>query len=348
MKRRNFVTAMTLGTVLVLAIPGTASASTMTSVTVVAPAAHTGSSTAGAEDLRPADCESALVSGGGVLVTGTGGTAGQNSDIHVMGTEPGDGSGNELTGTPGVLTAGNDTPEWLGVSGIGNMGGATYTTQPFAVCFTSMTTTHTEVVMNSVAGPTANPGIASVVATCPSGYRLLGGGARSNITGNKSVKVIGSYPSYSSTGLAAANGNTDPDSWTAVALNGGMSSTGNTTLAYAVCGNSTSPTVTVKHNSAAGPTANNGHQSVTTAACDSGDDLISGGASVSGGDPTTGTFTAPGSPGQGDHLNGSYPSTSGSPTSNGSPTTNWTTEAVAGGNGSPSGTQTDVWGLCIS
>lgn len=357
MRGQRVATVTALGALLVLAAPGIAFAST--TVTVVAGSVNHGSTTAGAEDIESAKCESGLASGGGVLVNGTGGSAGQNNDIHVMGTEPGDGSGNELTGSPGVMTAGDDTPEWLGVSGIGNMGGGgvtDYTTQPFVVCLTNDSIDHTEVVMNSEDEPTSTNTMSTpIVATCPSGYRLLGGGARSNLTSNESVKVIGSYPTFNNSSYdygakAAANGNTNPDSWAAVALNGGMSGSNNTTLVYAVCGDSTTPTVKVMHNGTGGPTSNNGHQPVTTATCSSNSwgDLISGGGSVSGGDPTTSDFTKPGSPGQGDHLNGIYPSdSSGNPTSSGSPT-NWTTVAVAGGMGSPMGTRTDVWGLCIS
>ncbi len=92
--------------------------------------------------------------------------------------------------------------------------------------------------------------MASVTATCPANTRLLGGGAQSTLASNESVKAIASYPSDSS-GSATADGGTNPTSWTAVALNGGMSGTGNTTAAFAVCSGSginvSGITVTVAH-----------------------------------------------------------------------------------------------------
>ena len=336
MRRAGIATAVTLGAALALVAPGIAYANTMSSVTVETLTPPSSWSAPGNGQKLPAivGCSNSdIVSGGGINTTGSGG--------GVMETTPSNGTNESSNGDA-------DPSHWLGVGGTGNNGGGTFTVQPFALCFNSSTMTGTQVVVNSTPGPTGTTlpsAMATVTATCPSTTRLLGGGGESILASNKSVKLIASYPSYSSSGLAAADGNTNPDSWTAVALNGNMSGTGNTTYAYAICGNSTTPTVTVRHSSMSGPTS--GTATVTTGtACSSGQNLISGGASVSGGDPTASSFTAPGN--QGDHLNGDYPSdSSGTLASNGSTTTeNWTAISAAGGMGS-SGDETDVWGLCI-
>jgi hypothetical protein len=338
MRRRNVVTAVVLGAALALAVPGIAYANTMTSVTVQTPGTSSWSAPGAGVLLKTnAKCATgALISGGGVNVTDSSG-----NDIHVMETVPSTNGSSEASG------GATDVAYWLGYGGTSN-GTSTYTVQPFAVCFTSTMIGHTQVVVHNTPGPTGSGGMTSTVATCPVNTRLLGGGAESTLASNKSVKAIASYPSDSS-GKAAADGSTNPTSWTAVALNGGMSGTGNTTYAYAICSgtgiNVSGVTVTVKHTHVSGPTSANSSQSATTSACSSGQNLISGGASISGSDPTgTGGFTAPGS--QGDHLNGSYPSnSSGTPASNGSPTDRWTAVGHTGGMSSPT-TFTDVWGLC--
>lgn len=336
MRRTGIVTAVTLGAALALVAPGIAYANTMSSVTVETPGATSWSAPGNGLKLSTdADCaNSDIVSGGGMNVTGSGG--------GVMETTPSNNGSSES------VNSAASPAHWLGIGGTGNNGVGTFTVQPFALCFNSSTITGTQVVVNSASGPTGTTlpsAMESVTATCPANTLLLGGGGESTLASNKSVKLIAGYPSYSSSGLAAADGDTNPDSWTAVALNGGMSGTGNTTYAYAICGNSTTPTVTVRRSSASGPTS--GTKTVTTGtACGSGQNLIGGGASVSGGDPTASSFAAPGN--QGDHLNGDYPSDSSDTLApNGSTTTeNWTAIAAAGGMGS-SGDETDVWGLCI-
>jgi hypothetical protein len=343
MRRRNVIKAAVFGAAVALVIPGIAYAST--GATVATPGTTSWSSPGvGARLATNANCASDLISSGGVNVTGSG-TAGQVNDVHVMETEPASG------GSP-ANGGDTDVTQWLGVGGTGNDGTGNYTVQPFGVCFTNTTINHTQVVVSSVSGPTGTSlptSMASVTATCPASTRLLGGGARSTLASNKSVKTIASYPSNSS-GNAAADGSTNPTSWTAVALNGGMSGTGNTTSAYAICSGSginvSGVSVTVKHTNVSGPTSASSSQSATTSACGTAGNLIAGGASISGSDPTAGSFTAPGS--SGDHLNGDYPSgSSGTPTSNGSSTTSWTAIGHTGGSSSPN-TDTDVWGLCMS
>ena len=347
MRKSSIFTAVAFSAALAVVIPGIAYASTMTSVTVQTPGASSGPSGADTELLTDADCASgALVSGGGVKLTI--GTGMASHGVHVMGTEPSTSASSESTG--------NDMTHWLGIAGTGAGGSGSYTTQPFAVCFTSNTITHTQAVTSTVNGPSGTDGTKFTLATCPSGTRLLGGGVRSKLTSNGSVKAIASYPTFNNptydNGLIAATaGDSNPDSWAVVALNGGGTGTGDTTTAYAVCSGAnidvSGVTVTVQHSSAAGPTS--GSQTTPTVnTCGTGQNMISGGASISGGDPTSSDFTAPGS--QGDHLIGSYPSdSSGNTVSDG--TTNagyWSAGTDTGGAGSPTGTQTDVWALCVA
>ncbi|WP_239395696.1 MULTISPECIES: hypothetical protein [unclassified Frankia] len=333
--KRNLLAAAGVGAVLVLALPGVAFASTTATVATPGTTSWTNPA-AGSLLTTSAQCSSGLVSGGGVQVTGGNG-------IHIMETEP------STNGTSAASNGATDPTYWLGYGGIGGNGTGTFTVQPFAVCFTNTTINHTQVVVNSTSGPTTSGGMASVTATCPANTRLLGGGAQSTLASNESVKAIASYPSDSS-GSATADGGTNPTSWTAVALNGGMSGTGNTTAAFAVCSGSginvSGITVTVKHTHVSGPTTANSAVTATSSTCGGSGNMISGGASISGGDPTTSAFTAPGS--QGDHLAGDYPSDgSGNTASNGSSTTNWSATGHTGGSSSSS-TYTDVWGLCMN
>ncbi len=336
MKKASLLGTVVVAVAVATVVPGAAVAST--AATVATPG--TTSSVApgpGVLIKTAAHCSSGDISAGGVKVTGP------DNGIDIMETEP------STNGTSAATGGATDPTYWLGYGGTGGNGTGTYTVQPFGVCFTNATITHTQVVVSSTSGPTTAGGMTSTTAICPAGTRLLGGGARSTLASNRSVKVIGSYPS-SSTGAAAADASTNPTSWTAVALNGGMSGTGNTTSAFAICsGNGIDVngiTVTVRHTNVAGPTSANSQATATTSACGVAGNLVSGGASISGSDPTTGSFTVPGS--QGDHLDGDYPSgATGAPTGNTSATTNWTAIGHSGGMSSPS-TDTDVWGLCMS
>jgi hypothetical protein len=341
MRKRNIAKAAVIGAALALAVPGIAYASTTATVTTPGTTSSTNPGP-GALLKTNAHCASGLVSGGGVQVTGTGTTM-QVDGIHIMETEP------STNGTAAASNGATDPAYWLGYGGTGGQGGGNYTVQPFGVCFTNTTINHTQVVATSVSGPTTSGGMTSTTATCPANTRLLGGGAQSTLASNESVKDIASYPSDSS-GNAAANASTNPTSWTAVALNGGMSGTGNTTGAFALCSGSgitvTGITVTVKHTHVVGPTTASTTATATSSTCGTAGNLISGGASISGSDPTAGSFTAPGS--SGDHLDGDYPSgATGTPTTNGSATTNWTAIGHTGGSASPN-TDTDVWGLCMN
>ncbi|MFI1068835.1 hypothetical protein [Streptomyces puniciscabiei] len=149
---------------------------------------------------------------------------------------------------------------------------------------------------------------------------------------------------------AAADGETNPDSWTAEGFNGGGGGTTNTTYAYAICSGSgidvSAVTVKVHYSEVSGPTSATTGQTVTVG-CGTDGKLVSGGAAISGGGVTTTDFTGPGS--GGDHLNGSFPrDNSGNPVSDGTTSAAyWTAYTHTGGAGSAN-TYSDVWALCAN
>jgi hypothetical protein len=341
---------MVTGALLALAVPGVAYANTV-SVTVTTPGATLGPATTFSEISTHADCSSGLVSGGGIdQAIGTGTSSNGN---HVNGTEPSSDGSTEYTGSTGVV--GTDNTHWLGIGGSGGAVNSSFSSAPYAVCFTSNLINHTQIVMNKAAGPTTASTPLAVTATCPANTVLLGGGARTTPASVGSLKPIASFPTFNNAahdnGLkAAADGETNPDSWTAVGLNGGGSGTTNETYAYAICSGSginvSGVTVKVHYSEVSGPTSATAGQSVTVG-CGTDGSLVSGGAAISGGSVTTTDFTAPGS--QGDHLNGSFPSdNSGNPVSDGTTTAAyWTAYTHTGGSSSPN-TYSDVWTLCAN
>ncbi|KPI02411.1 hypothetical protein OV450_4661 [Actinobacteria bacterium OV450] len=349
---RRFVTGRTLvlGAVLALAVPGTAHANTV-GVTVKTPGATSGPASANSEISTHADCSSGLVSGGGLnQAIGTGSSVNGN---HVNGTAPSSNGTSEYTGATGVV--GTDVTHWLGIGGSGGQVNASFSTTPYAMCFTSNLINHTQVVMNKANTPTAGATAGLVTATCPANTRLLGGGARTTPGNTGSLKTIASFPTFNDSAhafgaKAAADGETNPDSWTAAGWDSGANSA-NYTYAYAICSGSginvSSATVKVRYTEVSGPTTGSTGQTATVG-CGQGDgNLVSGGAAISGGSVTTTSFTGPGS--SGDHLNGSFPSTSGGAAVADGTTTAayWTASAHTGGQSSPS-THTDAWALCAN
>ncbi len=345
MQKRNIVKAMVVGAALALVVPGTAYATpTVTVTTLTTPTTFTAPGN-GALLQTSANCSSGLIAGGGVNMVTTSGTTQQADDIHAMETAPSPNGSTEATGTD------TNVAYWLGYGGTGGHGGGTYTVQPFGVCFTNSSITSTQIVVAGGSnGPNGANSSVRATATCPMGTVLLGGGAQIVKASNQNVHLAASYPSDSS-GVGASDGSTNPTSWTVRGLNGNMANANldNGTTAFAVCsGSSSSVTVTVKHNHASGPTSADSSQSITTSACGATEGtMISGGASTSGGDPTS-SWTDPASSGV--HIVGDYPSDDTSnpptPTSNNSSTTYWAAIGHTGGNSS-TGTQTDVWGLCL-
>ncbi|MCK9896225.1 hypothetical protein [Frankia sp. AgB32] len=346
---RRAGTALVLGTALAVAAPGIAQANSV-ALTVKTPGATSGPSATFAEISTHADCASGLVAGGGIdQAIGTGMNSNGN---HVMGTAPSSNGSSEYTGTAGVVDT--DVTHWLGIGGTGGATDASFSTTPYATCLTSTLINHTQVVMNKIAGPTSASTVGLVTAVCPANTVLLGGGARSTPASIGSLKPIASFPTFNNSahdfGLkAAADGETNPNAWSAVGWNGGGGGTGNNTYAYAICSGSginvSGVTVKVRYTEVAGPTSATTGQTATVGCGGSDGKLISGGAAVSGGSVTTTDFTGPGSGGT--HLNGSFPSGStGTPVSDGTTTAAyWTAYSHSGGASSPN-TYTDAWALC--
>ncbi|GAA1958446.1 hypothetical protein [Kitasatospora viridis] len=342
---------------LVLAAPQAAYADGAT-VRVATPGPTMGPATPFTGVSAQAECRRGLVSGGGVDQT-TGDDRSGNGN-HVMGTAPSADGSTEFTGATGVV--GTDVRHWMAFGGSGSNSNTVMSTTPYAICLSSERIRHTLVVMNKAAGPSIGQTAVTVVATCPAGTRLLGGGARTTPASVGSLKPIAGFPSFADAAhdfgrKAAADGETDPDSWTAVGGIGGGRDSGNTTYAYAICtGEHVNPrglTTTVHFRELPGPTVASTSQAVTVG-CDSatGDRrrrgrLISGGAAASGGGVTTTDFTKAGSGGT--HLIGSYPgSATGTPSPDGAAApTSWTADIHAGGSPSPN-TYSDVWALCLS
>ncbi|MDH6579170.1 hypothetical protein [Kitasatospora sp. MAP5-34] len=342
--------ALAIGALLVLAAPGAAYANTV-SVTVQTPGATLGPTAIDSSVSAGAHCTSGLVSGGGIdQAVGTG--TGVNGN-HVLGTEPSSDGSTEYTGTTGVV--GTDVAYWIAKGGSGGQLNSSFSTTPYAMCLTSNLINHTQVVMNKANTPTTATTVGLVTATCPANTALLGGGALVTPGNTGNFKAIAGFPTFNNSAhdfgqKAAADGETNPDSWTAVGWDNSTNAA-NETYAYAICSGSginvSGVTVKVRFSEASGPNTGSTGQN-TTVSCGSGDgNLVSGGAAVSGGGVTTTDFTGPGS--AGDHLNGSFPSdSSGNPVSNGTTTAaSWTAYTHTGGTGSTT-THSDVWALCAN
>ncbi|MFF0753194.1 hypothetical protein [Streptomyces sp. NPDC004267] len=340
--------ALILGAMLALATPGTAYANTV-AVTVKTPGATSGPTSANSEVSTHADCSGGLVSGGGInQAIGTGASGNGN---HVDGTAPSSDGTTEYTGSTGVV--GTDVTHWLGIGGSGGQVNASFSTTPYAMCLSSSLLNHTQVVMNKANTPTTGATVGLVTATCPANTRLIGGGARTTPGNTGGFKTIASFPTFSNSAhafgaKAAADGETNPDSWSAVGWDSGADSA-DYTYAYAICSGSginvSGATVKVRFAEVSGPTTGSTGQTATVGCAQGDGKLVGGGAAVSGGSVTTTAFTGPGS--HGDHLNGSFPSTSGGVAVGDGTTTAayWTASSHTGGQSSP-GTATDVWALC--
>ncbi|MEV6728230.1 MULTISPECIES: hypothetical protein [unclassified Streptomyces] len=276
----------TLGAVLALAVPGAAYANTV-SVTVKTPGATSGPASANSEISTHADCAVGLISGGGInQAIGTGASVNGN---HVNGTAPSSDGTSEYTGSTGVV--GTDVTHWLGIGGSGGQVNASFSTAPYAVCFTSNLVNHTQVVMNKIAGPSSGLSHRLVTATCPAGTALIGGGARTTPASVGSLKPIASFPTFNDAQhhygqIAADDGERNPDSWTAVGGIGGGRGEDNMTYTYAICSgdgiNLQHVATTVRFTEVSGPNTASTGQKVTTGCTREDGQLVSGGAAISG------------------------------------------------------------------
>ncbi|HYZ38931.1 MAG TPA: hypothetical protein VE673_19835, partial [Pseudonocardiaceae bacterium] len=280
-----------------------------------------------------ASCPSGTLVGGGAFVGKVPpSTATPTNGLKLNGTIPSDAAGNPVAN--GATTPSN----WTAVGGFGGQSEAGDQVTAFAECATGGPT-GTTVVVSAPVGITTegNPPI-KAIATCPSGTRLLAGGALGVPPSQPSFKPVASYPS-DATGNPVADGTTNPDSWSAYGSAGAANSSDQVT-AYAVC--STDPTINVQvaRVDASGPLAASTFTTVT-APCVADDRLLGGGVLTDEGLNVE--------PQQGLHLRGSYPSadTSGTPATTAALNpTNWTGVVQAGGAGVPTTVMTRVFAMC--
>jgi hypothetical protein len=191
------------------------------------------------------------------------------------------------------------------------------------------------VVVESTFGPSGPAASASATASCPAGTALYGGGASTQVPPDPiqpSLHLIASYPSDSA-GNPAADGSTAA-SWTAIGAAGGAQINSGKTTAFAICG--PGPGARVVRTSAAGPDVASSEVTVT-ALCPAGTLLMGGGVN---------TDLNGGTPQQGVHLTGSYPSTpAGAPVASGESAGAWAVIVHAGGQPTP-GTQSHTFAMC--
>ena len=234
-----------------------------------------------------------------------------------------------------VANGATDPSFWTAVGGFGGQSETGDQVTSFAMCSTGGPA-HTVVQTASVSGVAAQ-GSPPLIATasCPSGTSLVGGGALGTPPSEASFKPIASYPS-SSTGVASANGDQNPTSWSAYGSAGAPNPATQVTTAFAVCSTDTTVQTQVARADSVGPQAGSTF-TTSTVACASGT-LLDGGVSADLNGAT---------PQQGVHLRGSYPSdATGTPVANGdlSPGS-WSAVVQAGGQAT-TGTNVHTFALC--
>jgi hypothetical protein len=322
----------------VLALAGTVAALGALPVTAWAQSPSTsvvsgntaGPSATFSEVTATASCGSTPLSGGGARLAETTQTVTANG-IHIDGSFPSpDGT---AQATNGLL----NPADWVAAGGSGGAVPTDAQTLAYGMCLAGGPTA-TKIVVASTPGPTQTFQAAETTATCPTGTRLLSGGARATPGTVGSLKANGSFPSDPSGTPVLAGVN--PSSWTVSGLNGGGGDDSNTTYAFAICATAgPALTVTVVHAEVPGPAAAS-TPAQATVSCPAGTALLGGGGFISD------AFGLPGS--QGDHLTGSYPSDDlGTPVAGGY-AGSWTAASHTGGVTSGSLTQTDVWAMCAS
>jgi hypothetical protein len=283
-----------------------------------------------------AGCPSGTLVGGGAFVGQTPpSTATPNNGLKLNGTIPSDAAGNPVPN--GATTPSN----WTAVGGFGGQSQDGDQVTAFADCAAGGPTATTVVVSTPVGVATEGNAPIKTIATCPSGTRLLSGGALGVPASQGSFKPIASYPS-DTVGNPSAPGDVNPDSWSAYGSAGGTPNSSDQVTAYAVCSTDATVNVHVARVDAPGPVTGSTF-TTTTASCVSGDRLLGGGVLADEGLNIE--------PQQGVHLRGSYPATdtSGTPATNAALNPNsWTSVAQAGGVNAAATTMTRVFALCAT
>ena len=290
--------------------------------------------TAGTATNATATCPSGttLVGGGSFLQRSSAASDTPGNGLKLNGTLPSDAAGNPAPANAATPAS------WAAVAGFGGQADAGDQVTAFADCATGGPTA-TTVVVSAPVGVTAEGNApAKATATCPSGTRLLSGGALGVPPSEPSFKPIASYPS-DATGSPASDGAVDPSSWTAYG-SAGQPNTDQQVSAFAVCSTDATVSVEVARVDANGPQTGSAF-TTTTAPCVAGDRLLGGGVLADQGVNVT--------PQQGVHLRGSYPSdASGTAvTDAASNPIAWTGVVQAGGQATP-GTEARVFALCAT
>lgn len=281
--------------------------------------------------------DGSVVTGGGVSTLLIGGGM-PPSSLHAKGTAPAAGSGS------GPATSGATATGWSALGATGGQpvfGGATTSV---AICLKPAPAKPPTVVVASVPGPETSATTALATASCPAGGRLLGGGGLTEVvhgSQSPSLHLIGSYPS-GARGVPAADGTADVASWSALADAGGRTGKGVQTTAFAICAPTAERHTRIVSAQRPGPldaTAD----TTATAACPAPATLIGGGAKAG---------PEHGAPQQGLHLTGSFPSDpAGKPpwssAAAAAAATSWSARAESGGQGSPNGTLTVAYAVCL-
>jgi hypothetical protein len=280
-------------------------------------------------------CPSGTVTSGGGIATALIGGAKPPSSLHVGGSLPVEPAG-QAPASPGSVPSG-----WIASGATGGqlvIGGAT---TAYAMCLHSSAFGRPKVVVASAPGPAVAATTVRATARCPAGEVVLGGGGLATVTAGSaspSLHLIASYPSDGH-GAAAIDGASDPSSWSAIADAGGRTGTGVETSAFGLCARAR---IEVARATGPGPLPP-GTATRLTADCPAATELISGGARTG---PASG-----GAPQQGLHLTGSFPSDGLGAGVGSSPAAEhanaWTARAESGGQGSPAGTVTTAFAICL-
>ncbi len=279
------------------------------------------------------------VTGGGIATTLIGGGT-PPSSLHVDGSAPAGPGGKPPTSASGTAAG------WSALGATGGqivLGGATTAValcvggplggRPAAVV----------VVVATVPGPAVAATTATATASCPAVGSLLGGGGYATVSrgsASPSLHLIGSYPSDAE-GSPVAAGSARPGSWSALADAGGRTGSGVQTIAFAVCARAAGLRTTVAVAAKPGPLPA-GSVTTATAGCPAPSVVIGGGAR---------TGPAMGAPQQGLHLTGSFPSDPGGRpawSAAGAGVSAWSARSESGGQGSPAGTLTTAFAVCLS
>jgi hypothetical protein len=285
-----------------------------------------------------ATCPSGTTVTGGGIVTALIGGGAPPSSLHADGSAPAGPGGKPPTSSGGAA------PGWSALGATGGqivLGGAT---TGVALCLRgTLGADPPAVVVATVPGPAVAATTATATASCPAGGSLLGGGGYATVSrgsASPSLHLIGSYPSDAH-GSPVTAGSVRPGSWSALADAGGRTGSGVETIAFAVCARAAGLRTTVAVAAKPGPLPA-GTATTATAGCPPPSVVIGGGG-------RTGPGT--GAPQQGLHLTGSFPSDPGGRaawSAAGADVNAWSARSESGGQGSPPGTLTTAFAVCLS